>query len=166
MYYIKNFLLYSLLGFVMESTLFKITNSLKYSGIFYGPMTTVYGFGILALLLLNKHLLPKIKCNKILKLIFEFIIFTITLTLIEFIGGNVLKILFNIDMWDYSNKAFNIGKYVCLQLALIWGFLGVLFINIFKPFTDKILSKITDKETYLFLTIFIIDLFLVLITKL
>ena len=117
MYYIKNFLLYSLLGFVMESTLFKITNSLKYSGIFYGPMTTVYGFGILALLLLNKHLLPKIKCNKILKLIFEFIIFTITLTLIEFIGGNVLKILFNIDMWDYSNKAFNIGKYVCLQLA-------------------------------------------------
>ena len=78
MYYIKNFLLYSLLGFVMESTLFKITGSLKDSGIFYGPMTAVYGVGIVAILLLNKYLFKKIRCNKALKLIVEFIILTIT----------------------------------------------------------------------------------------
>ena len=49
MYYLKIFLIYSLLGFVMESTLFKIVQSRKHSGIFYGPMTAVYGVGIISI---------------------------------------------------------------------------------------------------------------------
>jgi len=166
MYYIKNFLLYSLLGFVMESTLFKITTSKKYSGIFFGPVTAVYGVGIVAILLLNKHLFKKIKCTKSLKFIVEFIILTIVLSLIEFIGGNVLNILFDIDMWNYSRDAMNFGKYICLRNSLIWGICGVAYIHIFKKFTDKILRKITRKETYFFLSIFLIDLVLTLIIKL
>ena len=61
MYYIKLFFLYSLLGFVMESTLYKIVSSSRHSSIFYGPVTTVYGFGIIAIELLNKYLFIKIK---------------------------------------------------------------------------------------------------------
>ena len=60
----------------------------------------------------------------------------------------------------------NFGKYICLRNSLIWGIMGVLYINIIKKFTDKILSKITRKETYFFLTIFVVDLILVLATKL
>ena len=166
MYYTKLFFLYSLLGFVMESTLFKIINSNKHSGIFYGPMTAVYGVGILAIELLNKYLFPKIRTNKIVKLIIQFIILTIILTLIEYLGGNILKLLFNIDMWDYSNNFMNYGKYICLQTSLIWGILGLCYIYIFKRFTDKIINQITNKETYLFLIIFIIDTVLTLINKL
>lgn len=150
----------------MESTLFKITGSVKDSGIFYGPMTAVYGVGIIAILLLNKYFFKKIKCNKIIKYLIEFIVLTLVLTLIEFIGGNVLNYLFDIDMWNYTKKPYNFGKYVCLELALTWGVMGILFIHIFKPFSDKILSKVTDKEVYLFLSIFLVDLSLVLVTKL
>ena len=150
----------------MESTLFKITGSLKDSGIFYGPMTAVYGVGIISIILLNKYVFKRLKCNKIIKYLVEFLILTIVLTLIEFIGGNVLNYLFDIDMWNYTKKPYNFGKYICLELALTWGVMGVLFIHIFKPFTDKILSKITNKEVYLFLSIFLVDLSLVLITKL
>lgn len=150
----------------MESTLFKITGSLKKSGIFYGPMTAVYGVGIVSIILINKYIFKKIKCNKILKLIIEFIILTLTLTLIEFLGGNILNLLFDIDMWNYTKKAFNFGKYICLELALIWGLLGLAYIYLFKSFTDKIISKITNKEIYVFLSIFAIDLTTVLITKL
>lgn len=150
----------------MESTLFKITDSIKHSGIFYGPMTAVYGIGIVAILLLNKYLFRKMRCTKSLKLIFEFIILTITLSLIELIGGNVLNLLFDIDMWNYSKDSMNFGKYICLRNSLIWGILGVAYIHIIKKFTDKILSKITRKETYFFITIFIFDLILVLATKL
>lgn len=149
----------------MESTLFKITLSRKYSGIFFGPMTAVYGVGIVAILLLNKYLFKKIKCHKILKLIVEFIILTIVLSLIEFIGGNILNMLFNIDMWNYSKDSMNFGKYICLRNSLIWGIMGLLYIHIFKNFTDRILSKITRKETYFFLSIFVADLILVLVTK-
>lgn len=149
----------------MESTLFKIVDSTKHSGIFYGPMTAVYGVGIIAILLLNKYMFDKIKCNKIVKIIIEFILLTITLSLIELIGGNILNLLFDIDMWNYSKEPMNIGKYVCLKNSLIWGTFGIFYIHIIKKFTDKILNTITKKETYFFLTIFIIDTILVLITK-
>jgi len=166
MYYTKIFLLYSLLGFIMESTLFKIKLSKKHSGIFYGPMTAVYGVGVLSIELLNKYFFKKIKCHKIIKLIIEFITLTIILSLIEYLGGNILNYLFDIDMWDYSNIKPNFGKYICLQNSIIWGILGTIYIHIFKPFTDKIIKIITPKETYLFLAIFIIDTILMLINKL
>lgn len=166
MYYTKIFLLYSFLGFVMESTLFKIKLSNKHSGIFYGPMTAVYGVGVLSIELLNKYFFKKIKCHKVLKLLIEFITLTIILSIIEYLGGNILNYLFDIDMWDYSNIKPNFGKYICLQNSIIWGILGTIYIHIFKPFTDKIIKTITLKETYLFLTIFIIDTILVLINKL
>lgn len=166
MYYTKIFLLYSLLGFIMESTLFKIKIVNKHSGIFYGPVTAVYGVGIIAIELLNKYFFKKIKCNILLKLLIEFITLTIVLSIIEYLGGNILNYLFDIDMWDYSNIKPNFGKYICLQNSLIWGILGIIYIHIFKKFTDKIINQITNKETYIFTTIFIIDTILVLITKL
>ena len=166
MFYTKIFLLYSVLGFIMESTLYKVKIINKHSGIFYGPITAVYGIGIISIELLNKHLFKKINCNKIVKILIEFLILTVTLSIIEYIGGNILKILFDIDMWDYSKLKYNFGKYVCLQNSIIWGILGVAYIYIFKSFTDKLLKQITKKETYIFLIIFIIDTILTLITKL
>ena len=166
MYYIKIFFLYSLLGFVMESTLYKIVSSNRHSSIFYGPVTTVYGFGIIAIELLNKYLFTKINTNIIVKIIIEYLILTIILSLIECLGGHILNALFNIDLWDYSNKTIHFGKYVCLINSLIWGLLGILYIHIFKNITDAILTQITSKEMHFCIIIFIIDLILVLINKL
>lgn len=150
----------------MESTLFKIVSVNKHSGIFYGPITAVYGVGILSIELLNTYFFSRIKTNKIIKIAIEFITLTITLSIIEFLGGNILNFLFDIDMWDYSEYSTNLGKYICLEISLIWGILGVLYIHIFKKFTDKIIKQISNEETYFFLIIFIIDILLVLITKL
>ena len=166
MYYIKIFLLYSLLGFIMESTLFKIKLSRKHSGIFYGPMTAVYGVGVISIELLNKYVFKKIKCSTFLKIIIEFITLIVILSLIEYLGGNVLNYLFDIDMWDYSNIKPNFGKYVCLQNSIIWGILGTLYIHVFKNFTDRFVKQISLKESYLFLGLFIIDTIMVLVTKL
>ena len=166
MFYTKIFLLYSLLGFIMESTLYKIKRINKHSGIFYGPMTAVYGVGIISIELLNKYFFNKIKCNKILKLLIEFITLIIILSLIEYLGGNILNYLFDIDMWNYSHIKPNFCKYICLRNSIIWGILGTIYIHIFKPFTDKLLKQITTKETIIFLTLFIIDAIVTLITKL
>ena len=165
MYYIKNFLMYSLFGFIMESTLFKVNGVNKHSGIFYGPMTAVYGVGIVSIVLFNKYLFTRIKCNKMLKLLIEFIILTITLSLIEYLGGNILNYLFDIDMWNYSHIEPHFGKYICLRNSLIWGILGTVYIHIFKPFTDKLINQITNKETYLFSILFVIDTIITLTTK-
>ena len=63
MYYLNSFLFYSLLGFIMESTIYKNT-TLKTSGVLNGPVTLVYGVGGITLILINKYILDKIKVNK------------------------------------------------------------------------------------------------------
>ena len=165
-YYLKIFFLYSFFGFTMESTLYKISNIPKFSSIFYGPVTTIYGFGIIAIELLNNSFFSRLKNKKIVIIIIEYIILTIVLSIIEFIGGNIIDILFDIDLWNYTDKIIHFGKYVCLTNSLLWGLLGTLYIHVFKTFTDKIIAVITSKETYFFLIIFIVDLCIVLINKL
>lgn len=165
-YYINLLYFYSLFGFILESTVFKISNKLKHSGIFYGPITMVYGFGVLALTLIKKHFLDKLNCNKFLKTIIIYITSFITLTLIEYLGGIILNALFNIDMWNYTKKDYNMGKYICLELSLIWGLLGTLYILYLKDFFDKIIALIPKKLTIIIIIINLIDTILVLFNNL
>ena len=59
MLYINYLVIYSIFGFIMESTLYKIVNSSNHSGIFYGPYTFVYGFGVLISILIYQFLEKK-----------------------------------------------------------------------------------------------------------
>lgn len=166
MYYIKSLYFYSLIGFIIESTVYKITKSKRHSGICYGPYTFVYGFGILSLILLKKYFLDKLNLNKYSKIILTFILSTIVLTTIEYLGGNILNLIFDIDMWNYTKKSFNFGKYICLELSLIWGFLGTLYIYYIKDFFDNFLNLIPKKLTLYIIIINILDIILVFINKL
>ena len=165
MYYIKCLYFYSLIGFILESDIYKINNSNIHSGIFYGPITMVYGFGILSLVLLKKYFFDKLKINKFFKLLIVFVCSFVFLTLIEFLGGTILNILFDIDMWNYSKKAFNCGKYICLELSFIWGVLGTLFVYFVKDFLDRFIKLIPNNFIYVVIVINVIDIFLVFLTK-
>jgi len=166
MYYIKSILLYSLFGFCMESTVYKISLSKRHSGICYGPFTYVYGFGVLALILLKRYCLDKLKINKYLKILITFVLCTIILTFIEWLGGNILNWAFDIDMWNYTKRTYNFGKYICLELALIWGLFGTLYIYYIKGFIDKIIAIIPDNFTIAIMVINFLDIIFVLINKL
>ena len=165
-YYINALYFFSLFGFILESTVYKISKSNRHSGIFYGPLTMVYGFGVLSLILIKKYFFDKLNCNKYLKLIIVFIVSTITLTLVEYLGGNILNLIFKIDMWDYTKKTFNIGKYICLELALIWGLMGTIYIYYLKEFFDKFINLIPKKLTIIIVIVNLIDTLLVIFNKL
>lgn len=165
-YYINSLYLYSLFGFILESNIYKVTKSKRHSGIFYGPFTYVYGFGVLALILLKKYFLDKLKINKYLKLLITFILCVIILTSIEYIGGNILKLVFNVDMWNYTKKTYNFGKYICLELALVWGIFGTLYIYYIKPTLDKVIKQIPKKLTIALFIINTLDLIITLFNKL
>ena len=66
MYYINNFLFFSIFGHILESTVYLILNNNGYSGILYGPWTPVYGFGIILIILIYKFI-NKTKFNNIKK---------------------------------------------------------------------------------------------------
>ena len=148
----------------MESSIYKFIDSNRHSGIFYGPITPIYGIGVLIILFLYTTIY-NLKINKYLKPILLFLSSIIILTTIEFIGGNLIHIFFNIDLWDYSNHKFHFGKYICLSISLCWGVLSLIFIYIVKPIMDKIINKIPKVLTYTFIILFIIDLALIIIFK-
>ena len=142
----------------MESCLYKIMEIDNYSGFMNGPVTPIYGIGGIIILLVHKYIIEKIKSNKIMDILLTYIICTILLSGIELLGGFLLSKLFNIELWDYSNKKYNFGKYICLEVSLIWGFASIFFVYIVKPFMDRFIKRIPKKATYLFLLIFIVDL--------
>ncbi len=166
MYYINSLFLYSLLGFVMESTVYKINKSKRHSGICYGPVTYVYGFGILSLILLDKYFLKRLKGNRFWKVLITFVVCWVTLTFIEWLGGTILNQIFDINMWDYSKKAYHCGRYICLELSFIWGILGTLYLYFVKDFMDQIIALIPKKLTYTLLLIQAIDVIFVFLHKL
>lgn len=165
MYSYNCLIFYSILGFILESTIYKIQKSKRHSGICYGPITYVYGFGILGLNALDKYFLSQIKGNKIKKLFITFLSATILMSLIEFLGGIILYKVFQIRLWDYSNKPYHLGRYVCLELSIIWGILGCLYLYFVKKVFDPLLKKIPKKVSIALMIIQFIDIIFVIMNK-
>ena len=153
MYYINYFFIFSILGHLLETIIS------RKSGILYGFWTPVYGFGVLIILYIHK-LLDKFfkKYNiKRYKPIILFVTSSIFLSLIELIGGILIKKLFGFDMWNYEKMLFNIGKYISLETGIIWGTSSIILIYLIKPFLDKYNHLIPKYISYILVFIFIID---------
>lgn len=53
---------------------------------------------------------------------------TVIVTILEFITGCVVNLLWNMNVWDYSNLPFNILGQVCLLFSVLWFFLSAVAI--------------------------------------
>lgn len=163
-YYINVFLLYSILGYILETTLktFFIPN--MNNGFLYGPWIPVYGFGCCLIIAIMRLVFNRIKVSRWLKIILVFLISMCVLTLLEFIGGNLIELLTGKVFWDYSNMKYNYGHYISLEISLIWGIMSLVIIYIIKPILDKLIKKIPSIVTYLVLIIFVIDFIMTIIS--
>lgn len=162
MYYINYFFIFSILGHLFESILS------KKSGILFGYWTPVYGFGCLIILFIHR-ILDKYQndknISKISKKVILFLSSFIILSIIELIGGYLIELIFGIEMWNYSNFMFNIGKYISLETSLIWGISSLILIYVLKPFIDKIINRIPKVITYILSFLFVLDCMLTLLLK-
>lgn len=164
MYFINNFLLFSIIGHLLESSIYLILNNSGYSGIMYGPWTPVYGFGIILIIIIYSFI-KKTNLSGIKKIISIFIISMILLTVIEYIGGNLIEYFFHKKFWSYENLKFNIGPYIAIEIAFIWGICSLIYLYLIKPLTDKIVKKIPKYITITLLVFFIIDFIITIINK-
>lgn len=135
---ITYFIIYSFLGWVMESIFRSIAEKkIINSGFLYGPFCPIYGIGaIIMFLFLNGF-----KENIILLFIISFVVLSIW----EYLVGWLLEIVFHTKYWDYSDNKYNIQGRLCLMNSLFWGVLGVVFIRIIHPFVIDVLSNV-DKD--------------------
>lgn len=159
MYYINYFFVFSIIGHLIETFIY------KKSGILFGWWTPIYGIGTIIILLINNFINKKFKLKGITKIITLFLSCAITLSIIEAVGGYLIEILFHITFWDYTNYKYNIGKYAALEMSTIWGLNGILVIFFIKPLIDKIISKIPKYFTYILIILFVVDLLSTIIIK-
>ena len=164
-YYLNYFFIFSIFGHFLETIIFKIFNWDLESGFLYGYWTPVYGIGVILILLISKNIFEKVKLNKFVEVIIFLIVIAAVLTFIEYIGGNLLEILFKKEFWNYSDHKYHFGKYIALDISAIWMLCSLIFLYLIKPWMDKLVVKIPKFITIIFIILFIIDLTFTLIFK-
>ena len=166
MYLLNCFFIYSILGFIVEGMFTLIISGHFSSGILYGPWTPIYGFGAILTIIISRKIFKKMHQNKFIETLITFIILMIILTIIEWLGGILIENLFHETLWNYKEYKYNIGKYISLEMSLIWGIIGVFLIYFIKPIVDKLENKTPKFITIILIVLFIIDLFTTTVIKL
>ncbi len=127
------------------------------SGILYGFWTPIYGFGVLLILsasyVLQKYF-QKYSWKYYLALFFTSFF---GLTVIELIGGFLIKYLFHEELWDYSDLPLHIGPYISVPVSFIWGIGSILLVRWIQPFLERFLKCIPRWITVLCVFLFGLD---------
>ena len=156
------FLFYSIFGNIFERIIMFFIDKDYISGFMGTIFTPIYGIALLLILFIHK----KIKINKkILKIITEFFIFSIVLSLIELIGGLLIENIFNKVFWNYDKYKYNLGKYISLETGIFWGIMSLVALYIIHPLYKKIENHIPKTLTIITSLIFILNLIYILIVK-
>lgn len=151
---ITYFLIYSFLGWVMESIFRSIIEKrIINTGFLKGPICPIYGIGA--------FIMSNVLSNFSNNLILLFFSSMIILSLWEYIVGVFLEKVFHTKYWDYSDHKINFQGRICLSNSIYWGILGVLFIKYIHPFIQKIIGTINIDILHFVITIscivFIVD---------
>lgn len=136
-YYFLLFFIYSVLGWIIESSLVSFyEKKFVNRGFLIGPYCPIYGYGSLAMILY----LDQYKDNAIT----VFLLGVVICTILEYFTSYIMEVLFKTRWWDYSDKKFNLNGRVCGKNAILFGIGGIFIIYVAQPFLTKILSFIPD----------------------
>lgn len=152
---LKYFIIYSMLGWVMESVFRSICErKLINTGFLKGPFCPIYGIGAIIMIVFLKQF----QYNIVLLFFMSFVVLTIW----EYVVGVFLEKVFNTKYWDYSNHKINFQGRICLTNSIYWGILGIVFICYIHPFiSEKLLlvpEYIVNILTIIITTILIVDI--------
>ncbi|MBA9086263.1 putative membrane protein [Fontibacillus solani] len=154
------FLVYSLLGWVLENVYSYFTSGLFWKeGFLLGPYKPMYGFAPVILLLLidvEKSMLsqPGARMTAVITLCM------IVPTAVEFVSGYLLKACFGRQWWDYSGYVGQVHGHICMRFSFYWGVLSLLCLYGLQPLLSQNFLKIQSVWAYagpLLLLIFMAD---------
>ena len=120
------FLIYSCLGWCVEVVYAAATTGqLVNRGFLNGPVCPIYGFGMILVLFFLTPLEDS--------LLLLYLGGVLLPSALELVGGWVLYKLYRTRWWDYSDRPFNIGGYICLEFSLLWGVGALLMVKAVHP---------------------------------
>lgn len=156
------FLVGSVIGAYYEELLFIVRNYLRTRtfawqprrGVFWGPISPVYGIGaiVLSMFLGNKK-------ESIIKTFFKA---TILGGVVEYILSYLQEFFIGTSSWNYSAKFLNINGRTTVIYMLFWGLIGVLFVKLIYPgllkFVDYSSKILKGKLTTILFVILAFDI--------
>ena len=134
------FLLYSLIGWIWESSYVSIKKHCFVNrGFMHGPMLPIYGAGALCILLSTLPVSEHV--------VLIFLVGMVSSTILEYITGAVMEKLFQVRYWDYTNQRCNLKGYICLSSSLAWGAFSVLLVKLIHPPISNLVRQIPEYLT-------------------
>ena len=141
------FFLYAFLGWCTEVSYAALrTGRFVNRGFLNGPVCPIYGCGVVVVL----AGLEPLKGNFVLL----FLGSVVLTSALEWATGFVLEKLFRQRWWDYSDKPFNLGGYICLEFSVMWGFACLFVVDILHPSIEFFIRLIPHTLGWVLLGLF------------
>ncbi len=126
------FLIYSFLGWIMESIYcFIVDKKFVNRGFLIGPVCPIYGVGCMFIILF----LDKYREDPIVL----FCMAVIICSILEYFTSYIMEKIFKTRWWDYSQKKYNLNGRICLDNIIAFGVLGLVLTYFIHPFVKDIL---------------------------
>lgn len=131
----------SVIGWVMEMIYgYMVLGHFVDRGFLYGPMCPIYGCGAVAMVLI-----AEIIGKKELNVAGKFLIIMAMFTVLEYLASLFLELIFHQRWWDYTNELLNINGRVCLVFSLMFGMMGIIFIErIYEP-SRRLINRVSER---------------------
>lgn len=162
--YILMFFVYAFLGWCLEIAYNGLMEGHYVNrGFLNGPICPIYGVGAVIVV---GVLTPLKNGGHVMWLIF---VAALICTGIELVTGFVLEKLYKTRWWDYSNKPFNLGGYICLEFSVYWGVACLALMYglhpvVYESVLFKLPTLVKTIAVAIFGIIFIVDMVATLIT--
>lgn len=152
-FYFFLFFLYSILGWIVETTYVTIIDKKFINrGFLIGPYLPIYGSSsIIMIFYLNQY-----KNNPLT----VFLLAMFVCTFLEYITSYIMEKIFKARWWNYTNQKFNINGRVCLKNSLLFGILSLFLIYLINPLLIELINNMNTK----WLLIITIICFIIFIT--
>lgn len=146
---LMNFYVFSILGWVYESTFVSIrTGKPVNRGFLVGPMLPLYGTGATLVYVL----LRPVSSHPSLLYALGMLIATV----IEYLTSYVLEKLFHAKWWDYSKAPYNLNGRIAIIPSMFWGFLTLFLFDVLEPFAIWLIGLIPEATGLKILTVLIL----------
>ena len=117
------FFIYCFFGWIFESTYVSIkTKHLVNRGFLRLPLLPLYGSGAVMMLWVSLPFRDS--------LVLTYLSGVAGATVLEYVTGYVMELLFKVRYWDYSSQRFNVKGYICLSSSIAWGFLTIFLTEV------------------------------------
>lgn len=128
-HFIQWFILYSFMGWVVESIYMSFCNrKLTNRGFAFSPFCPIYAVGALSVYGMLRPLEGQY--------VVLYLAGAVLATMLEYITAVLMRNLFGQVWWDYTEKPFNYKGVICLESTIAWGFYTIFMFGFLQRFVN------------------------------